>query len=91
MDKHIFQDLCALKEGLQEYHGATKLQNIPEIAACALHQTLTAHITISLDQTVSQVLQKINDVLSIESVVLQFGTFQKQMRNNSILPSQRLP
>jgi hypothetical protein len=91
MTIRINNDLSNLKHQLQEYHGGTKLKNIPEITSSALFQSITPTIMISLDQTVSDVIKKLNDALSTESVILQFGKFQEQMRNKAILPSQRLP
>jgi hypothetical protein len=91
MNQKNFEELQIIKEKLQEYHGATKLQNIPEIASSTLYQNLTTGIMVSLDQTVSEVLQKINIALSAESVILQFVKFQEQLDKKVIIPSQRTP
>jgi len=91
MDQKKFQELQTIKEQLQEHHGATRLQNIPEFTSSALYKDLTQTSTIgySLDITVSAVIQRIDDILSAESIILQFAKYQWQMRNKSILPSSR--
>jgi len=89
--KEKTQQLQTIKEKLQQYHGATKLQNIPEITSSALYQNLFTTITISLDQTVSEVLKKINDALNTDSIIFQFGRFQEQLKKKAILPSQKMP
>jgi len=89
--KEKIQQLQTIKEKLQQYHGATKLQNIPEITSSVLYQNLSTNIIISLDQTVSDVLKKINDALYADSIVFQFGRFQKQLKKKAILYSQKMP
>ena len=80
-----------MRDQLHVFHGATKLQNIPEIASSALYQNLMGTIQVSLNQTVSEVLKKINDTLSLESVILQFKKFQEQKHKKAIISTQRLP
>jgi len=78
MDQKKFQELQTIKEQLQEHHGATRLQNIPEFTSSALYKDLTQTSTIgySLDITVSAVIQRIDDILSAESIILQFAKYQ---------------
>ncbi|MEI8008319.1 MAG: hypothetical protein WCI00_02510 [bacterium] len=88
-----FQTLLSIKDTLQKYHGATKLQNIPEIISSSLYADLTQNIDskLSLDITIRAVINKITDVLNVESIMLQFGTFQEQIKKKHILSSQRMP
>lgn len=91
MEKKDFQSLASAKEELQAYHGATKLQNIPEFTSSELYQSLTMGISVSLDQTVSQVLARINDALSEKSIFSQLLRFQKARDDKLIdLWTQRL-
>ena len=88
-----FQTLLSIKDKLQEYHGTIKLQNIPELTSSSLYTDLTKNIgmELSLDATIHAVVQKIIDILNIESIMLQFGKFQEQIKEKHIFPSQRMP
>ena len=93
MIQNKFQTLLSIKDTLQKYHGATKLQNIPEVISSSLYADLTQNIDskLSLDITIRAVIKKITDVLNVESIMLQFGTFQEQIKKKQIVPSQRMP
>jgi len=90
MGTSVFKQLVTIKEKLQEYHGATKLQNIPEIISSELYQTLMVKNMVSSDQTVSKTIEEINTTLSLDSEIFQFKRFQEQSRDNHIIPSQKM-
>ncbi|MEI6774032.1 MAG: hypothetical protein WCL18_04440 [bacterium] len=85
------QQLQKIKDLLSTYHGATKLQNIPEFTSSLLYKTLIASTSIDISLTVHEVIQRITSTLSAESIILQFAKFQEEKHKNIIIPSQRLP
>lgn len=91
MDHEKFTTLVDIKERLQAYHGATKLRNIPEASSFALFLNLSVDTTITLDQTVNDVLKRIHATLNTESIISQFWPYQRAMKAKSILPANRLP
>ena len=91
-ENKLFTHLNETKQILERYHGAIKLSNIAELTGSRLFQNLNnSELKLSLDQTVTSALSQIADVLSAESVVLQFTKFQQEVRNGNILRSDKLP
>lgn len=91
-EKDLLNHINNTKQILEGYHGATKLSNIPEFTSSQLFQNLnTININLSLDQTVTSALNQLSNILSAESIVLQFAKFQQEIKSNNIIPSSRLP
>lgn len=84
MNEKDIEALQTIKRELGLYHGSTKLKNIPQVVTPALYHNLSAHFSLSLDQTISEVVSKINNTLSVESIALQFVAFQKAIADNKI-------
>lgn len=71
-----------MKNLLSSYHGSLLLKNIPELT----DKDLLAVLGSSYDHlTVKETQQKLANILSAESVFLQFKKFQEEFRKGTII------